>query len=975
MKASVGALLTQVWQQRAVKMLVRAYVIYLAICVLVVLPLLNWAAGAIYQQQTGHTLHYDLIHFNPFTLSITARNIKDNNSDGIPLWSASRIHINLSLLQTIIHFAPTLDDVELDGLWLHPQKLANSSWNFDDIRRYRTAQAAANPTPAPIADESELPALIINHTRVVIDSLQFTDSSGAEPFHTSLDNIQFELQDFSTLADESRPYQLQAAMGDGGELIWKGNLSIKGAHSQGELALNNIDLQPVWKYFKSRLNFTLQQAHLNLEGQYQLRWKKDLIWSLEQGQLVLANSKLRSGKATARDVEMTLDDLKLSGISIASQTQQLAVADMQVNGLQLSSWNHGENNGLARAFILKSLAGDAAPAADTSSAPWVVLINKFALNNAAIDWRVGDLDQHQFQARQLNLTAANIDSSGAGAMNLQLAADIDQSIKLSVTGEFNLASLDGDFTSELTGVPVALAKPLLKPYVRAESMSGLLQATSALQVRDALLTQVMTNGALTDIKLRPLDATQELLVWSSLKWSDAQLDLTTQQAEIPLLELSGFDSRFVITKEGKTNLQALFPETPIVTATPDAAAPNGTANTSEPAAPWHFNLHKLVLDKASFRFNDETLTPNFTAAVQNFSGTMTGLSSDTTKPALFKFHGDVDGYAPVNLQGKTQPFLNQPLLDARLDFENLDLGGFSGYSSTYAGWRIERGLLTANLHYRLNNGLIQGDNHIEMDQLQLGEKVESAGAMDVPLRLALALVTDENGLATLDIGVSGNQNDPSFDIGKVIRQAVRNSLVKIVKSPFTLLAKLVGSKEDLGYLPFNSGSSQLLTTATRKLNALQQALKKRPELRIELRGSYDQNTDLRGLRLAQVKQVLLEEHGLENKDIKAQNERWQKAVMTEYRRLGLKSDAAPTPAQMHEQWLQTIVIAPEALIQLAAQRSINAKQFLVQQLKVDNSRVLINSTLDCSEADTCSRRIVKLDLSDLNQTTPMLTTR
>src|SRR5690606_30788172 len=150
------------------------------------------------------------------------------------------------------------------------------------------------------------------------------------------------------------------------------------------------------------------------------------------------------------------------------------------------------------------------------------------------------------------------------------------------------------------------------------------------------------------------------------------------------------------------------------------------------------------------------------------------------------------------------------------------LGGFSGYTSTYAGWRIARGLLTANLHYRLNDGLIQGENHIEMDQLRLGERVQSRNAMDIPLRLALALITDENGLATLDIGVKGNANDPSFEIGKVIKQAVRNRLVKIVQSPFKLLGKLVGSKEDLGYLPFNSGSSQLLTTATRKLNSLQQ---------------------------------------------------------------------------------------------------------------------------------------------------------
>lgn len=969
MRASVGAWLTQLWQQRAVKLLLGACLVYLAICILILLPLLNWGAGALYQQQTGRVLDYDLVKLNPFNLSISARNINDKNPDGNPLWSARRVYINLSLVQSLINFAPTVDELNIDGFWMHPQKLTNGTWNFDDIRQHRSGLAPAVPAPAPAAEDSELPALIINNTRLAIDSLQFTDSSSAEPFHTSLDKIQFDLQDFSTQVEEGQAYQLQATTADGGELLWNGELSVRGGFSKGELALNKIPLKPVWQYFKSQLNFTLQDALLNLKGDYEVNWKQDLRWSLAQGQLSLSDSKLRSGKASARNAEITLAELSLNGISAASHTQRVDIADVQVKGLHLSSWNQGGNTGLARAFIIKSLTGDSTPAADTGSTPWVVKVNQFAIADAALDWRVEDLG-HQFQARQLNFTATNIDTSGANVMNVQLAADIDQGTRLSASGDFNLTSLDGNFATELQALPVALAQPLLKPYVRADIASGQFSTKANLQVRAAMLTQVNTSGSLTDIKLRPTAANDDLLTWSSLKWSDTQLDLVKRQVEIQLLELGGFSSRFVITKEGKTNLQAIFPEAPIATATPDAAQtkPAANANKSTAAEPeWSFNLHKLLLDKAAFRFHDETLTPNFVAAVQNFSGEMTGLSSDTSKPAQFKFHGDVDGYAPVNLQGKTQPFLAQPLLDARLDFENLDLGAFSGYSSTYAGWRIERGLLTANLHYRLNKGLIQGDNHIEMDQLQLGERVLAGQAMDIPLRLALALITDENGLATLDIGVSGNANDPSFDVGKVIRQAVRNTLVKIVQTPFKWIGNLVGSKEDLGYLPFNSGSSQLLTTATRKLNALHQALRKRPELRIQLLGGYDQTTDLRGLRMAQVKQVLLEE-GLNNKDIKAQNERWQKAVVAQYRKLGLKSDGQLTPVQMYEQWLQTIVIAPEAMIQLAAQRSFNAKQFLVQQRKVDASRVLINSNLDCSQPDACTRRIVRLDLSGLSQT-------
>jgi hypothetical protein len=960
--------LNSIFQRRWVRWLAATYISYLALCILVLIPLLNWSAGALYQQETGRTLHYDLIRFNPFTLSITAPNIRDENTEGNTLWSAERIHLNLSLVQSLMNLAPTLDDIDLDGIQIQVHKLVDGRWSFDDIQQHR---ATIIDAPAqPISDE--LPALVVQHTRIAINSLQFNDASQPEPFHTEIKKIQFELHDFSTLIDEGQAYHLQATLDESGELTWKGILSVKSGQSEGELAIRNIHLQPVWQYFKSRVNFTLQNSVLNLHGQYRVNWKTEPNWAITQAELELVDNKLRSGKANARNVELSLGELRANGIAASSQTQLVQVDDVQINGLALASWSQGSDSGLTRAFAMDNINSQSATTSDSSEGkPWALQVKSLALNNATIDWRVAELAQHQFAVRHLTIAATNIDTSGKDPLNIQLETTIDQQTLLALKGDFNLHSLDGAFSSNLQALPIAIAQPLLTPYLHADIAAGQLNATTELQVRNAELIQVKTHGELTDIKLHPSAATQELLTWKNLRWSDAHVDLIEQTIDVPLLELSGFDSRFEITADGKTNLQALFPTT---VATPDAARNSPQTNAAEPEKNWQFNLQKFVLDKASFRFNDQSLTPNFTAAVQNFNGTMTGLSSDTSKPAVFKFHGDVDGYAPVNLQGKTQPFLEQPLLDAQLDFENLDLGGFSSYSSTYAGWRIERGLLTANLHYRLREGRILGDNHIEMDQLLLGERVENTSAMDIPLRFALALLTDENGLATLDIGVSGNTNEPSFDIGKVIRQAVRNTLVKIVKSPFTLLAKLVGSKEDLGQLPFNSGSSQLLTTATRKLNALQQALNKRPELRIQLRGHYDQNTDRRGLQAAQIKQRLLEQ-GLNSNDIKTKNEQWEKAVADEYHQRNDKNDQSLSPEQMYEQLLQTVDVTPEALVQLAAQRSVNAKQFLVQQLKVDASRVLINSNLDCNEPGLCSRRIVKLDLSDLNQTAaPTITT-
>lgn len=373
-------------------------------------------------------------------------------------------------------------------------------------------------------------------------------------------------------------------------------------------------------------------------------------------------------------------------------------------------------------------------------------------------------------------------------------------------------------------IALARVNPLFKPYLNAEILTRQLSTQANLTIVDGALTEMDTEGVLNEFKLRSFTSSEELVTWEKLIWHQTNVNLTQQKLIVPLVEVGAFDSQFIISKEGKTNLDSLFVETTEVNSAPPKSAENN-------AAPWQFELHKLVLNNASFRFQDESLTSNFMAAVEHFSGQLTDLSSKQDKVVQFDFKGDVDGYAPVAPKGNSQPFLTQSKLDARLNFENMDLGGFSTYSNTYAGWRIDKGLLTAHLHYRYDEGRILGDNHVVLDQLKLGERVRDARALDILLRLALSLLTNEKAIATLD--VSGKPDDPNFDIGKVIWAAVRNTLMKIVTAPFNLLASLVNTKEDLGLVKFNSDSTQLLSGATRKLTLLEGALRKRPNLRAD----------------------------------------------------------------------------------------------------------------------------------------------
>lgn len=968
---------------RFVRVLICAYLSYLIISVAVILPLLNLFASSLYQQQTGRTLHHELIAFNPFTLSITAHHIRDTNPDDSIFWSARLLHVNPSLLQTIVRMAPTLDGLETADVLVHLQKINNDEWNFTDIVTHQNSRALADEKPEENDSNAEVPAFVINQIDIDIDALQFTDSSRSEPFHTSINDINFQLVNFSTVKEAGQPYEFHARAEDGGEFFWHGDVSVKSGVSAGQVGLKNIALKPAWEYFKPYLNFDLHSASFSFDGHYQVSWKDALDWSLANTNLYFHDIDIRtrnSGRALPEQQAQEHDEQTLitvpkvafEGISVFSQTEKIEINSVDIDNFHLSSWSEADKLGLQQLLEVNLPASDDSPdepSANEQGQPnnWAAKIQQVMIT-AEIDWRLGDLENHQFEITPLTLELRDLYTAEDIPATIALAATIDQQIQVSVEGSFTVAQLAGEISAAVQAVPLALSNPLLTPYLNAKIVSGGADIFVDVSIRDALPTMVITRGQVDNFVLRPFSTPQELVKWQQLAWQDTQVDLSQQRLTIPLMQLQQFDSQFIITKDGKTNLHELFIESPSDSASNAAESSSSATESQETTTePWQFVLEKFQLKDASFRFHDESLVPDFTAAIQRFSGDLTNLSSDTKQLASFDFKGDVDGYAPVTLQGKTQPFLADPKLNAALNFQNIDMGGLSSYSGTYAGWRIARGLLTANLDYSLADGHIVGDNHIVLDQLQFGERVRSNKALDLPLRLALALLTDKNGVATLDVGISGQVDDPGFDISKVIWSAVRNTLVKIATAPFSWLANLVKTDEDLGQVSFNSGSTQLLSKATQKLTLLKEALDQRPNLRLEVRGQYDQKSDTRGLQTAAIKQRL-QEYDVTGADIKEKTAAWQKAVRSEYKKLEYpKASQEPSADEEYELLLDSVAVADTDLNALAVERSILVKQFLVQNLQVDNDRVLINSEIDCSKNDSCNSRIVRFDLSDLTQ--------
>jgi outer membrane protein OmpA-like peptidoglycan-associated protein len=321
----------------------------------------------------------------------------------------------------------------------------------------------------------------------------------------------------------------------------------------------------------------------------------------------------------------------------------------------------------------------------------------------------------------------------------------------------------------------------------------------------------------------------------------------------------------------------------------------------------------------------------------------------------------------------------------------MDLLPEDPYSGKYLGYRLKNGRLSAQLSYQVTERKLKSENRFTLDQLTLGQKVESADATRLPVRLAIALLKDRDGRIALDLPVNGSLDDPQFNLGKVAYRAIETVLVRIVTSPFSALGALFGGKgEELSFQDFQPGSTNLLPAAIAKLDVLANALYARPELQLEIEGSADAQTDLEALRRVKLNQQLSAQQwgaplftaaanaaGTDSPLAQSPRKAFAftkgvsalsspvahsstipiKSTLTENypTRSSLRAFAddkgatalmliyAPAAASADSDWerelLEGVEIAPDVLPTLAVERARNVKAYLLQSGKVEPQRI------------------------------------
>ena len=792
-----------------------------------------------------------------------------NSKDSTPLLSLQQGQAQLTDVQPLIS-RYTLGVLRLGQPELHYVSLAGSHSNFDPLL------GDGKPT------EGAKTAVHIARLDLLAGHLVYLDKTDASPTQLNLENLHGSIAGLSTVTAPPAALDMTAQL-NGGNLKARGTVDIAASQFRGSVSLDGVDIAPLQAVGDPTLAADLS-GKLAAHGQLQAQWHGPFNAQLNATQITLSDVALLPKKHKASDVhwkslqldlnefDLIRQEAKLGTVSLIGVTvdaQRLANGTIDLAELGSSAAASSTSSSPAAGVNKKAKASKATPSAGV----WHWHIDHFSLDDGAValtDQKVPDKPQ-TLKVSQISLKADGLSDDMHQPLKLDTSGTIGKNGSYQVSGNVTPQPLDAQLQIKTTRLNLAPLENYGSVPLNVLISSALLTSNGRVhyvQHGDQSTTDYRGLVTLGRVRVQDKVSGDDFLRWQALTLSglSVQLGDGAPKISIAALSLDQIYARLIINANGRLNTQD-------VVANPAAAAPVSVTRaettpapaTSAPAPAIASNLPApqvhigaVTVTNSQLNYTDNFIKPNYTANITQLTGKIGGFGTDAGPPADLSLQGQLDDNSPVDIEGSINPLAPVAFLDISGKAEGIELTNLSAYSGKYTGYPITKGRLNADVHYKLDQRKLSADNHIFIDQLTFGDRIEGKGISHLPVKLAVALLKDSQGRIDVHLPVSGSLDDPKFSIGGLVWHAFVNLIGRAVTAPFRLLASAFSgsSGQDLGYVEFAPGSSELSPDAQKKLTLIVKALTDKPSLNLDIIGRTDPSKDESGLRSVTVDQLV-----------------------------------------------------------------------------------------------------------------------
>ncbi|MCA9286058.1 MAG: DUF748 domain-containing protein, partial [Phycisphaerales bacterium] len=373
---------------------------------------------------------------------------------------------------------------------------------------------------------------------------------------------------------------------------------------------------------------------------------------------------------------------------------------------------------------------------------------------------------------------------------------------------------------------------------------------------------------------------------------------------------------------------------------PPEDAPPRSGRILELELPYAVIVDRIVLADGTAKLMDAGATPPLAVQLEDLAVELTSVNTTQPQATTIAISSKLQGTGRLAVDGTANLLGEKQAADLTVTLAGVPLPPYDAVAGYYAGYKVDTGRLSSTMPIRIDGPTITGELDFTFANIDLGEKVESPVAPDLPLDLGVSILKDGEGNVTGKVTFEGDMTSPSFNFGDLVFRAIFGLVGKIITAPFQLLAGAFGGGDaDISFVAFEPGDTDLVEGEIGKLDILAEALLDRAQLHLGVVGHATSDTDVAALRSSMLREAMLEQLRSASPTLTTlSDDLYRQGVITRYSALPAPA-TEPTFEQMEQAVLATVEVPLERRIDLAQRRAARVAEILLAEHGLPADRV------------------------------------
>jgi hypothetical protein len=322
------------------------------------------------------------VHVNPFLFTFEGKDFVFREADDRPIIGFGRLFVDFEL-SSIFRWAWTFADIRIERPSIHVEIQHNGRLNFADIAGSLPGSKDPQPTDRPP------PRLLVQHAAIVDGSFTFSDGSRPTPAAATFSPLDLEFNEISTLPEQKGPYTVRAALPGGGEIGWRGAISLYPIFSEGDLSMAGFKLAAAWKFAQDKLKLAEPAGEMEVSTHYRFDYHE------RSPSLVLKDTRFALKELILTEKGKTAPLLALEAIEVSDGRFDLQTRDIMVPSIVVRNGKVAASVDEKGVFDWQQLvtpqeptdrSAPASEAATTETQPWHLKTGSVNIVNVALDY-------------------------------------------------------------------------------------------------------------------------------------------------------------------------------------------------------------------------------------------------------------------------------------------------------------------------------------------------------------------------------------------------------------------------------------------------------------------------------------------------------------------------------------------------------------------------------------------------------------